>query len=160
MLIIKVPKGRKWEKVGNMFFGNYSHTLDDKGRLVIPRKMRDELGNKVFIMKGFDGALAVYKEEAFSQVVEELKKFSFLKKENRDYLRIKLASIVDLDVDKMGRVQIPSAILAKHHINKDVVVLGAGDHIEVWDKEQYEQYLASIEDNFEDIAERIGNNDE
>ena len=101
------------------------------------------------------------KHEALKNLeVEELKKFSFLKKENRDYLRIKLASIVDLDVDKMGRVQIPTAILAKHHINKDVVVLGAGDHIEIWDKEQYEQYLASIEDNFEDIAERIGNNDD
>ena len=143
-----------------MFFGNYSHSLDEKGRLVIPRKMRDDLGNHIFIMKGFDGALAIYKEEAFSAVVEELKRYSFLKKENRDYLRIKLASIVELEVDKMGRVQIPNAILAKYHINKDVVVLGAGDHIEVWDNESYEKYLASIEDNFEDIAERIGNHDE
>lgn len=143
-----------------MFFGNYSHSLDEKGRLVIPRKMRDDLGNHIFIMKGFDGALAIYKEEAFSAVVEELKRYSFLKKENRDYLRIKLASIVELEVDKMGRVQIPTAILAKYHINKDVVVLGAGDHIEVWDNESYEKYLASIEDNFEDIAERIGNHDE
>ena len=143
-----------------MFFGYYSHSLDEKGRLVIPRKMREDLGIKIFIMKGFDGALAIYQEEAFSQVVEELKKYSFLKKENRNYLRIKLASIVDLEVDKMGRVQIPSMILAKYHINKDVVVLGAGDHIEVWDKDKYEEYISSIEDDFEDIAERIGIEDE
>ena len=152
-----VESGKKWEI---MFFGNYSHTLDDKGRLVIPRKMREELGNKIFIMKGFDGALAIYQKEAFSAVIEELKRYSFLKKENRDYLRIKLASIVDLEVDKMGRVQIPAAILGKYNISKDVTVLGAGDHIEVWAKDKYEEYISSIEDSFEDIAERIGNDDE
>ena len=147
-----VESGKKWEI---MFFGNYSHSLDDKGRLVIPRKMREELGNKIFIMKGYDGALAIYQESAYSQVMEELKTLSFMKKENRDYLRLKLASIVDLEVDKMGRVQIPTATLNKYHINKDVVVVGAGDHIEVWDMEKYEQYISSIEENFEDIAEHI-----
>ena len=143
-----------------MFFGNYSHSLDEKGRLVIPKKMREELGNKIFIMKGFDGALAIYQETAYSRVMEELEKYSFNKKENRDYLRLKLASIVDLDVDKMGRVQLPTAILGKYHIAKDVVVLGAGDHIEVWDKNRYEEYMSSIEDEYEDIAERIGKDDD
>ena len=147
-----VESGKKWEI---MFFGNYSHSLDEKGRLVIPKKMREELGNKIFIMKGFDGALAIYQESAYGKVMEELEKYSFNKKENRDYLRLKLASIVDLDVDKMGRVQLPVAILGKYHINKDVVVLGAGDHIEVWDKARYEEYISSIEDNYEDIAERL-----
>ena len=151
-----VESGKKWE----MFFGSYSHSLDDKGRLVIPRKMRDDLGNKIFIMKGFDGALAIYQESAYSRVMEELEKYSFNKKENRDYLRLKLASIVDLDVDKMGRVQLPVAILGKYHINKDVIVLGAGDHIEVWDKDRYEEYMKSIEDEYEDIAERIGKDDD
>lgn len=143
-----------------MFFGNYSHSLDEKGRLVIPKKMREELGNKIFIMKGFDGALAIYQESSYSRVVEELEKYSFNKKENRDYLRLKLASIVDLDVDKMGRVQLPTAILGKYHINKDVIVLGVGDHIEVWDKERYEEYMTSIEDEYENIAERIGKDDD
>ena len=143
-----------------MFFGNYSHSLDEKGRLVIPRKMRESLGNKIFIMKGFDGALAIYKEDAYESVVEELKKYSFNKKENRDYLRLKLASIVDLEVDKLGRVQIPVAVLGKYGIQKDVVVLGAGDHIEVWDQTKYENYMASIEDNFEEIAERLGNDND
>ena len=117
--------------------------------------MREELGNKIFIMKGFDGALAIYQESAYSRVMEELQKYSFNKKENRDYLRLKLASIVDLDVDKMGRVQLPVAILNKYHINKDVVVLGSGDHIEVWDKVRYEEYMSSIEDEYEQIAERL-----
>ena len=155
MFIIVLPSGRKWEKVGNMFFGNYSHSLDDKGRLVIPRKMRDELGFKIYIMKGYDGALSIYKEEAFVKLVEELERLSFNKKENRDYLRLKLASVTDLDVDKMGRVQLPQALLTKYHIGKDVVVLGVSDHIEVWDEKKYQEYLSSIEDSFEEIAERL-----
>ena len=155
MFIIVLPNGTKWEKVVNMFYGNYSHSLDEKGRLVIPRKMRDELGVKVFIMKGYDGALSIFKEEAFKKLEEEYETLSFDKKENRDYLRLKLASVVDLDVDKMGRVQIPQALLAKYHIGKDVVVLGSGNHIEVWDAQKYEEYVASIEDDFEGIAERL-----
>ena len=143
-----------------MFYGNYSHSLDEKGRLVIPRKMRDDLGNKIFIMKGFDGALAVYQQSAFERLMKEIETLSFNKKENRDYLRIRLASIVELEVDKMGRVQIPTAILAKYHIGKDVVVLGSGDHIEVWDEKSYEDYSLSIEDSYEEIAERLGNKDE
>ncbi len=143
-----------------MFFGNYSHSLDEKGRLVIPKKMREELGNKIFIMKGFDGALAIYQLSAYDKVMEELQKYSFNKKENRDYLRLKLASIVDLDVDKLGRVQLPTAVVNKYHINKDVVVLGAGDHIEVWDKARYEEYMTSIEDEYEEIAERLEKDDD
>ena len=143
-----------------MFFGNYSHSLDNKGRLVIPSKFRDELGNNIFIMKGFDGALAIYKKDAFNEVVEELEKYSFLKKENRDYLRIKLASIVELEVDKNGRIQIPTAILTKYSISKNVTVLGSGDHIEIWSNEKFEQYISSIEDNYEELAEKIGNDDE
>ena len=146
--------------MGNVFFGKYSHSLDDKGRLVIPRKMRDDLGSKIFIMKGFDGALAVYQQSAFERLMKEIETLSFNKKENRDYLRIRLASIVELEVDKMGRVQIPTAILAKYHIGKDVVVLGSGDHIEVWDEKSYEDYSLSIEDSYEEIAERLGNKDE
>ena len=143
-----------------MFFGNYSHSLDEKGRLVIPKKMREELGNKIFIMKGFDGALAIYQLSAYDKVMEELQKYSFNKKENRDYLRLKLASIVDLDVDKLGRVQFPTAVVNKYHINKDVVVLGAGDHIEVWDKARYEEYMTSIENEYEEIAERLEKDDD
>ena len=138
-----------------MFFGNYAHSLDEKGRLVIPRKMRDELGYKVYIMKGYDGALSIFKEEAFNKLVEELESLSFDRKENRDYLRIKLASVVDLDVDKMGRVQIPQALLVKYQIGKDVIVLGSGNHIEVWDAKKYKEYFSSIEDEFEGIAERL-----
>jgi MraZ protein len=149
--------GRKWEI--KMFFGFYEHTLDDKGRLVIPRKMREEAGVKVYILKGYDGALSIYKQSTFEKLVEEINSLPYNKKESRAFLRIQLSSVCDLDVDKAGRVQIPTQLLSKYNIGKQVVVIGAGDHIEVWDQATYAKYEAEAEANFEDIAQNIGKED-
>ena len=151
--------GRKWEKVGNMFFGSYEHSLDEKGRLVIPRKMREEAGNKVFVMKGFDGALSIYKVETFEKLIEEINSLPFNKRNNRAYLRMQLSSVVELDVDKMGRVQLPAQLLNKYQIGKDVIVLGALDHIEVWDRLTYQEYEAQANKEFEDLAENLSKDD-
>lgn len=138
-----------------MFFGSFNHNLDDKGRLVIPRKMREELGSKIYIMKGFDGALAIYKEEKFVQLVEQINSLPQNLKASRDYARSQLASVCDLDVDKMGRVQIPSQLLNKYNIGKEVIVIGAGDHIEVWNVKTYEKYEQEVDAHFEEIAEHL-----
>ena len=156
-----LTQGTKWEKVGSqkMFFGYYEHTLDDKGRLVIPRKMREEAGVKVYILKGYDGALSIYKQSGFEKLVKELNSLPFNKKETRTFARLQLASVADLDVDKAGRVQIPTTLLNKYNIGKEVVVIGAGDHIEVWNRETYLEYEKQAEDNFEDIAQNITSED-
>lgn len=139
-----------------MFFGTYEHTIDEKGRLVIPRKMREEAGVRLFIMKGFDGALSLFKEVEFERLTREFNSLPFSKKDIRAYLRIQLASACELEIDKMGRVQIPSSLLTKYQISKDVVVIGAGDHMEVWDKNTYAEYEASVNAEFENLAENIG----
>lgn len=151
--------GRKWEKVVNMFFGSFEHNLDDKGRLVIPRKMREEAGVKLFIMKGFDGALSIYKELEFNRLVKEFNELPFNKKATRDYLRIQLASTCELEVDKAGRVQIPTQLLNKYQISKTVMVVGCGDHIEVWDKVAFDKYEAQVTKEFEETAEKLGSED-
>lgn len=140
-----------------MFFGSFAHTLDEKGRLMIPRKMREELGYKVYIMKGFDGCLSVYTADGYQKLYDEFQKLPFNQHKSRDYLRIQFASTHEMDVDKLGRVQIPTALLNKYGISRDVVVLGIGDHIEIWDQKKYEEYEASIKDEFENIAESINN---
>ena len=122
---------------------------------MIPRKMREELGFKVYIMKGFDGSLSLYNEERYQKLVEEFAKLSFNQQKVRDYLRIQFASTYEMDVDKLGRVQIPAALLSKFNISKEVLVLGIGDHIEVWDQAKYAEYEASVRDEFESIAEAI-----
>ena len=138
-----------------MYFGSFAHNLDEKGRLMIPRKMREELGFKVYIMKGFEGSLSLYNEERYQKLVEEFSRLSFNQSKVRDYLRLQFASTYEMEVDKLGRVQIPTALLTKYNISKEVLVLGIGDHIEVWDKAKYEEYENSIKDEFESIAENI-----
>ena len=138
-----------------MFFGSFAHTLDEKGRLMIPRKMREELGYKVYIMQGFDGALSVYTEERYARLSEEYSKLSFNNKKNRDYLRAQFMTTYDMDVDKLGRVQIPTALLKKFGISRNVTVLGMGDHIEIWDSAKFEAYEQSAIENFDKNAEEI-----
>ena len=138
-----------------MYFGSFVHSLDEKGRLMIPRKMREEAGSKLFIMKGFDGALSLYKVETFEKLVSEIESLPFNQQKVRDYLRIQFASTYEMEVDKLGRVQLPTALLNKYNISREVIVLGIGDHIEVWDKAKYIEYEESVKDSFESIAEDI-----
>ena len=138
-----------------MFFGSFAHTLDEKGRLMIPRKMREELGYKAYIMQGFDGSLSVYTEERFALLSEEFSKLPFNMRKNRDYLRAQFATTYEMDVDKLGRVQIPTALLKKFDISRNVTVLGMGDHIEIWDSAKYEAYEAEAIENFDKNAEEI-----
>ena len=142
-----------------MFFGSYSHSLDDKNRLMIPSKMRESLSNKLFILRGFDGAISVYEQDAFNALMAKLEKMDFLKKDARSFLRTQLANTHEIDVDKLGRIQIPTPIINKFNIGKEVIVLGAIDHIEIWDKKAYEEYQAENEARFEDIAESLGDVD-
>lgn len=142
-----------------MFFGSYSHSLDDKNRLMIPSKMRESLSNKLFMLKGFDGAISVYEQQAFQDLIAKLEKMAFTKKDTRSFLRTQLANTYELDVDKLGRISIPTPIINKFNIGKEVIVLGAGDHIEIWDKKTFEEYQAENEPQFEDIAERLTEED-
>ncbi len=143
-----------------MFFGSYVHTLDNKGRLVIPSKLRDEAGTRVYILKGFDGALSIYKSSDFDKMIEEINTLPFNKRNSRAYLRVQLASTCELDVDKQGRVQLPSQLLEKYGIGKDVIVIGVGDHMEVWDKKTYIDYEKGVDKDFESIAEKIEKDEE
>lgn len=143
-----------------MFFGRFNHSLDDKGRLVIPSKMREQFSRLIYIMKGYDGALAIYKEQEFLKLVEQAEKLDFNKKNTRFYLRSQLASTCELELDKQGRVQIPTQLLNQYKIGKDVIIIGVGDHIEVWDKAIYEKYENEANENFEEIAENLKKDDE
>ena len=139
-----------------MFYGSFVHNLDNKGRLVIPSKMREELGGKAYILKGYDGALSIYKESDFNELIEKIKTLSFTKKDARAHLRVQLASVCELDIDKLGRALLPSQLLAKYNFKKEVIVIGALDHIEVWNKAEYEAYEKAADSSFEETAERLG----
>ena len=122
---------------------------------MIPRKMREELGYKVYIMQGFDGSLSVYTEGKFLLLSEEFAKLPFNQRKNRDYLRAQFATTYEMEVDKLGRVQIPTALLKKFNISRNVTVLGMGDHIEIWDSTKYEAYEQEAIENFDKNAEEL-----
>ena len=125
-----------------MYFGYYEHNLDDKGRLMIPARLREGLvsGSPLYIVNGFDGYLGVYNEEGYKALCSYLDQYTDFNQDARKVRRDIYSSTFLLNVDKLGRIQIPSGVLARYNIKKSVVVLGAGDHFEIWETEAYKSY--------------------
>lgn len=142
-----------------MLFGNFEYQLDDKGRFSVPSKLRGELGTNVFLLKGFDGCLSIYTEADFIQYTQKLKDLPFEKEKARLHQRILLGSVEMLSIDKQGRLQIPAKTIKKYQISKNIVILGLMDHIEIWSKEAYEDYIVKNEKEFETNAEDLLKNE-
>ena len=138
-----------------MFFGSFEHTLDEKNRLLIPSRLRSKLGSKLFIMKGYEGSLSIYPCEEFEKYLNKLQNLPYESKLSRDIERISLSSVFELDIDKVNRIQIPTALIHKYSISKDVVVVGVIDHIEVWSKSKWDAYLKENESTFEEKSEEL-----
>lgn len=145
-----------------MYFGYYEHSLDDKGRLMIPSKLREGLssGSPLYVLKGFEGCLSIYNEMSFLKLTDRLSSLAYEDKEARSYIRNVLGSVTQLNVDKLGRIQIPVTILSKYQISRQVAVIGVGDHFEIWDLAKYNDYELENAKKFEDIADQLVNKNE
>ena len=145
-----------------MYFGSYEHSLDDKGRLLIPRQLKGglEQGSKLYILKGYEGCLSIYNEDEFVKLSKDCSSLSFNKKNSRDYLRLMLSSVTELIVDKVGRIQLPTSLINKYQIGKQVIIIGVGDHFEIWDFNHFNEYQAEANERFEQIAESLERNNE
>lgn len=143
-----------------MLFGQFEHSLDEKGRLVIPSKLKAELGDAatLYILQGFEGCMSIYTKEHFNNLVQSLENYSYLDMNARNFIRLTLASVVQLNMDKVGRVLISPQVLSKYQIKKDVMVVGVNDHIEVWDKEAYLKYEKENLSKYDDIANTLAKN--
>ncbi len=139
-----------------IFFGTYSRTLDEKNRLQIPSKLIGELPHSFYVLKGFEGCLSVYLENDFTKLVEELKKLSYLEEKSRAYLRLTVSSVNELEVDPHGRLLLSKDLVEAYKIGKNVTIIGALDHFEIWDSEKYASYLSSHEGDYEALAEVVG----
>ena len=140
-----------------MFFGSFEHNLDDKGRLVLPSKFRSELGEKLYILRGYEGSLTIYKEAEFNSYLAKLSSLPYTSKNNRDIVRIALSSVFELNIDKQYRIQIPAQLLNKYSISKEIVIVGVIDHIEIWNKDKWEEYNSLNEKEFEAKSEALLN---
>ena len=136
-----------------MFTGSYEHTVDTKGRLIVPSKFREELGNKFIITFGLDGCLYMYPMNKWELFVEQLSNLPG-GKESRELQRYFLASAVESETDKQGRTLIPVSLREKTGIKKDIMVVGMMGKIELWDKELWNKNNAELGD-INEIAERL-----
>ena len=138
-----------------MFLGSHSPRLDDKGRLTLPAKFREELEGGLVITKGQERCLYVFPLEEFSRISESLRTAPVTAKALRDYSRVFFASASDEVPDKQGRVTIPPALREYAGLTRDCVVNGANTRAEIWDSTRWEQYLSDSEERFSDLSEEV-----
>ena len=138
-----------------MFFGSYEFNIDDKGRVVIPSKMRDEVGSKLYLIKGFEGCISLYKEEDFQKYISKIQSLPYEKSKVRKYTRLLLSSVVELNIDRQGRMLIPVKTLKEYKIGDRAMILGEIDHIEIRDLESWNSYKEESSKDFELDAESL-----
>ena len=138
-----------------MFLGTYSPRLDEKGRLFLPAKFRDELAAGLVITKGQERCLYVFAEAEFGRLTERLREAPLTAKGARDYSRVFFASAHDEVPDKQGRVTVPGPLREYAGLNRDCVVIGATTRVEIWDADAWRDYLAASEDQFSSLSEEV-----
>lgn len=138
-----------------MLLGEFNHNIDEKGRLIIPAKLRDDLGENFVICNGLEGCLFVYSQEEWSKFVTELEALPRMSKDARIYKRYFFGSASEGTFDKQGRVVIPPPLRKTANLEKDVVLVGVQDHVEIWDKARWDEQSIVSEEDLDAIAERI-----
>ena len=136
-----------------MFMGEYNHTIDAKGRLIIPSKFRETLGDEFVVTKGLDGCLFVYDNKEWSAFEEKLKSLPLTNKDARQFVRFFLAGATLAEVDKQGRILVPAVLREFAALEKEVVLIGVASRVEIWSKERWED--AASYDDVETIAEHM-----
>ena len=138
-----------------MFLGTHSPRLDDKGRLFLPAKFRDELQGGLVITKGQDRCLYIWSRTGFEQVTERVRQAPFTNKASRDFLRILFSGASDEVPDKQGRITVPPVLREYARLDRDCVVIGAMDRIEVWDAHAWRSYSAEHEDSYASLSQEV-----
>lgn len=138
-----------------MFFGEYNHNIDDKGRMSIPSRFREELGDQFFITKGLDDCLFVFPAEEWKEFVDKLKKLPLSNKQARNFTRFFYSGAIDCSLDKQGRVNIGSHLRDHADLEKEVCVIGVGTRIEIWRRDTWEKNNSSEDLDYDDIATQM-----
>jgi MraZ protein len=139
-----------------MFIGEYSVTIDDKGRLSVPVKFRKELKKKAIVTRGLDNSLFLYTESEWKKVAEKLAALPFAKANTRAFSRLMLAGAMDCDMDKNGRVILPEYLRTFAKIQKRAVIAGLYNRLEIWSEELWKRYKNETEKDSNEIAEQLG----
>ena len=146
--------GRKWGDL-SMLMGEYHHNIDEKSRLIIPAKFRSELGERFVITKGLDKCLFVYSESEWNKLVQKVSNLQFTKKNVRAFERSFIGGASLIEFDKQGRINITSPLVHYANINKECVIIGVNERLEIWSLEEFNNYMKENEDNLSEMAEDI-----
>lgn len=138
-----------------MFMGEYQHSVDAKGRLIVPAKFREALGEMFVVTRGLDNCLFGYPMNEWRKLEEKLKDLPMTKKDTRAFARFFFSGASEVEIDKQGRINIPSTLITYAHLEKECVVLGVSNRIEIWAKDAWEIYFNESEQSFNEIAENM-----
>ena len=138
-----------------MFMGEYSHTIDTKGRLIIPSKFREELGETFVVTKGLDGCLFVFSDEEWKAFEIKLKSLPLTNKNARQFARFFVAAATPCELDKQGRILLPATLREFAGLEKDVVLTGMLNRIEIWSKEKWNENNSLDDVAMDEIAEQM-----
>lgn len=138
-----------------MLIGEYEHSLDTKGRLIMPSKLREDMGEKFIVTKGLDGCLFGFSKNEWQNFEEKLKTLPLTNKNARDFVRFFLSGATECEIDKQGRFLIASNLREYATLEKDVVIIGVGTRLEIWDREKWKNYNSSENISADEIAENM-----
>ena len=137
-----------------MFMGEYHQKIDEKGRLTIPAKIRNELGDNFIVTRGLDGCLFIYKKETWEKIISNYQTLPNVK-EARNFMRFFMSGATNLEFDKQGRINISAPLIKYADLKKETVVIGVGDRLEIWSKENWDNFIKENEDTFSDQADNL-----
>jgi MraZ protein len=135
--------------------GEYHHTIDDKGRMIVPTKFRADLGSAFVVTRGLDQCLFAYPEAEWKALEQKLKTLPFTKADARAFTRFFFSGACEVELDKQGRIRLPANLRDFAKLEKETVVIGVSTRIEIWCKERWQQYYADSEESFSKIAESM-----
>ena len=138
-----------------MLIGEFHHNIDDKNRLIIPAKFRDEISDKFVLTRGLDGCLFIYSLSNWEKIVDKLKNLPFTKKDARTFMRFFLSGATICEFDKQGRININTSLIEYAKIKKECAIIGVNDRLEIWALEDFNNLMDDNKDNLSDIAENL-----
>lgn len=138
-----------------MFLGEHEHTLDEKGRLTLPAKLRDSFPDGLVLTRGMDGCVYAYAKADWADLAARLSGLNPLSRDDRMIQRHFFSGAAEVMPDRQGRVMVPAALAAQAKLGREVVVAGVYDHLEIWDRAAWRAQVADAEGRAEDVAERL-----
>ena len=139
-----------------MLIGEYTHTIDDKNRLSLPAKFRQEMGKKIVLTRGLDKCVAIFTEKEWKKISEKLSESSMLSADNRSFNRFMFSGAQEAGVDNLGRILVPDFLKTWAGLKTKVAVIGVQSRVEIWNEESWTSHKAEVEKQADTLAEKLG----